>query len=163
PRRRTRPEGARSTGGVRDPSMRCVSLLVLVLAASVATAGEKTAPLLPHLEQVGPGVWATAYADRHGSTTSGWGAVEGGGILIALPRGIPVPGYLEEVVRVAWKPARVLALPAFRGGDEPVVDACIDAGIRHIHTSTDIERQLRRACKKLDLATLKTIDPGAKV
>jgi hypothetical protein len=113
-----------------------------------SAAGPRHSSLLPHLEQVAPGVHVAGFADRQQSANCGWVSLKDGALLIDLPRGVPVPAFLTEVARLAGKPARRLVLTSLRSGDVPLVESLIDGGVRQVLTSAEIRNQLLAASKK---------------
>ena len=58
---------------------------------------DTTSRPLPHREQLAPGVHAAGFSDRHCSANCGWVAMGEETLLIDLPRGIPVPEFLDLV------------------------------------------------------------------
>lgn len=68
------------------------------------------AALLPHVEQVRPGVWAAGFADKFGSANCGWVARQRDVLLIGTPRGVKTAEFLAEVKRLTAKPPAELVL-----------------------------------------------------
>jgi type 1 glutamine amidotransferase len=98
--------------------------------------------LLPHLTELVPGVYATGFADRHGSANCGWVALSDQTLLIDLPRGVEVAEFLQEVQRTAGKVASTLVLTHLQDGDAKIVASLIQQGIKHIVTSSPIRTAL---------------------
>src|SRR4051812_1640756 len=86
--------------------LREAGLLPGLLLAAVAAQPV----LLPHVEQVAPGVYACGFADRYGSANCGWVVARDQTVLIDLPRGVPVPSFVAEVARISGKPVRSVLL-----------------------------------------------------
>ena len=70
---------------------------LLAQAACWRGRGRKpaTSAVLPHREQIAPGVHAAGFADRYHSANCGWVALGDETLLIDLPRGMPVPEFLH--------------------------------------------------------------------
>jgi type 1 glutamine amidotransferase len=107
----------------------------------------RSSRLLPHVEQVAPGIYAAGFADRYRSANCGWVALKDETLLLDLPRGVPVADFLAEVARFSGKPARKLALTHFQPEDAPIVAACLEQGIGHVLTSSEIGKGLLAASK----------------
>ena len=69
-----------------------------------------TAGVLPHREELAPGVYAAGFSGKQHSANCGWVAPAEENLLIDVPRGIPVPEYLAMV-------AEPPASPRDAGGD----------------------------------------------
>ena len=61
--------------------------------ATPRRSSERTSGLLPHREQLAPGVHAAGFSDRYHSANCGWVALAEETLLIDLPRGMPVAGF----------------------------------------------------------------------
>jgi type 1 glutamine amidotransferase len=92
-------------------------------------------PLLPHLVEVVPGVFAAGFADSHGSANCGWIALDDRAVLVDLPRGVEVAKFLGEVERLAGKPPRTLVLTGWRAGDAEIVSQLLSGGIEKVVAS----------------------------
>lgn len=103
--------------------------------------------VLPHLEQIAPGVFAAGFADRFGSTNCGWVATAEECLLIDLPRGVPVDSFLGVVAKTTDKPARRLILTNWQPGDEAIVASLLGAGIQKIATSPAIAKLMSETGK----------------
>ncbi len=97
-----------------------------------------TSPLLPHLTEVLPGVWATGFSDRHGSANCGWIALADRAVVVDLPRGVAAQRFLAEVARIAGKSPRTLVLTNLRAGDAQIVSQLMQHGIETLVTSPAI-------------------------
>ncbi len=97
-----------------------------------------TSPLLPHLTEVVPGVWATGFSDRHGSANCGWIALADRAVVVDLPKGLDVERFLAEVARIAGKPPRTLVLTNLRSGDAEIVSRLMQHGIEKLITTAPI-------------------------
>ena len=82
---------------------------------------DSAAGLLPHREQVAPGVYAAGFSDRYRSTNCGWVALGNVTLLIDLPRGIAVPEFLKLIAATTGKPASTLVLTGAQDGDWPII------------------------------------------
>ncbi len=71
-----------------------------ILAAAAASAG---AAMLPHVEQVGRGVWAAGFDAKRQWANCGFVAAADGALLIDPPRGIGAREYVAEVERISGK------------------------------------------------------------
>ena len=109
-----------------------------------------SAGLLPHHEQIAPGVHAAGFADRYHSTNCGWVALEAETLLIDLPRGIPAAEFLKLVEKTTGKPARSLALTRAEDGDWPILKSLRDRGVSRVMTSPAIRTKLLAAPDALD-------------
>ncbi len=118
-------------------------------AAPAAPPRPRSSSLLPHTEEVAPGVQAVGFADRYHSANCGWVTLGEETLLIDLPRGVPVPAYLAEVTRLSGKPARRLVLTGLQGEDVPLVESLIEHGIRQVVSSAEVGNRLIAASKKL--------------
>ncbi len=101
-----------------------------------------TSPLLPHLTEVVPGVYAAGFADRHGSANCGWVVLTDRTVLIDLPRGVDAAKFLVEVERIAGKAPRRLVLTNLQGGDADIVRQLVEHGIETVVTTTTIGEAL---------------------
>lgn len=122
--------------------------------AKSAAAPAKAAPtehsaLLPHLEQLAPGVYAAGFADRFGSANCGWAATADGVALVDLPRGVAAADYLKEVARISGASPHELLLTRWQPGDEPIVEQLIAGGITRIRTSPALAKSAAAASSKL--------------
>ncbi|HEX3727764.1 MAG TPA: ThuA domain-containing protein [Pirellulales bacterium] len=97
-----------------------------------------TSPLLPHLTEVVPGVWATGFSDRHGAANCGWITLADRVVVVDLPRGLAAEKFLAEVARIAGKPPRTLVLTNLRSGDAEIVSNLMQHGIETLITTSAI-------------------------
>lgn len=116
-------------------------------AARDDAAPKEARSVLPHLEQMEPGVFAAGFADRFGSANCGWAATAAECLLIDLPRGVPVESFLGVVAKTTDKPARRLILTNWQPGDEVIVASLIESGIKKIATSPMIGKLLAETGK----------------
>lgn len=143
-------------------------LLILVLSAGSMTA-EPQPQLLPHHEELGPGVHAAGFSHQFASANCGWVELDGETLLVDLPRGRSVEAYLDRVTAQGKRPARLLVLthiwedsswatysayepvekrwyrsPEPMGPDAiaPLVGALIKGGVKQIVTSPKIRQRL---------------------
>ncbi|HJT31816.1 MAG TPA: ThuA domain-containing protein, partial [Pirellulales bacterium] len=103
--------------------------------------------VLPHLEQIAPGVFVAGFADRFGSANCGWLATTVECLLVDLPRGVPVDDFLGAIAKTTVKPVRRLVLTNWQPGDEAIVASLIEAGIKKIATSPMIGKLLAETGK----------------
>ncbi|MCI0457690.1 MAG: ThuA domain-containing protein [Gemmataceae bacterium] len=111
--------------------------------------GPRSSLLLPHLEQVAPGVFVAGFSDQHRSANCGWVALQEDTLLVDLPRRVSVPAFLAEVTKTVGKPARKLVLTHLQSGDAPLVEALLEHGVTQILTSTAIRNRLLAATQKV--------------
>lgn len=114
-------------------------LLPAPFAKSEAREGSRrpSSKLLPHLEEVAPGVFAAGFADKFRSANCGWVALQDHTLLIDLPRGLAVADYLGEVARLAGKPPRTLLLTRREPDDAPIIKALREHGVKQATTADD--------------------------
>ena len=111
-------------------------LLIPAPFAKAATARPgSSAGSLPHREELAPGVHAAGFDDKHHSANCGWVAPGAESLLIDLPRGIPIPEFLDLVAGSAGKPARTLVLTHARDGDAAIVRDLCERGITRVVAS----------------------------
>jgi len=67
--------------------------------------------LLPHTEQVAPGIWAAGFSDKYKSANSGWVVTKDSAFVIDAP---PTPEHLQEIARLSGKPTRTELPPDAR-------------------------------------------------
>jgi len=89
-------------------------------------------PLLPHLEQVAPRVFAAGFADQHRSANCGFFAARNYSVLVDLPRGVAVPEFVKEVERLTGKAPRRLILTHGQPNDAPIIADLLISGVREI-------------------------------
>ena len=135
-------------------------LLVPAPFAKPAAAPAKAAPnerssLLPHLEQLAPGVFAAGFADRFGSANCGWAATAEGIALVDLPRGVAAGEYLKEVARISGASPQELFLTRWQPGDEAIVERLIAEGVSRIRTSPAIAKNAAAASSQIGAALVK--------
>jgi type 1 glutamine amidotransferase len=98
--------------------------------------------VLPHHEEVAPGVHAAGFADRWRSANCGWVVLGDEVLLVDLPRGVGAADFLNEVARTSGKPPRRLVLTHFQDGDAALVEALLARGIVKVQTSPAIREAL---------------------
>ncbi len=104
--------------------------------------------LLPHVEQLAPGVYAAGFADRHASANCGWAATPQGILLIDVPPGVAADAYLNAVNPGGQKLAG-LALTRLHATEVPLVEDLVARGALPIYTSARIRERLLQASNKL--------------
>ena len=107
-----------------------------------AAVKPETSAVLPHQEQIAPGVYAAGFADRYRSANCGWLALANETMLFDLPRGIPAPAYLALVAVTTGKPVRTLVLTNIQDGDTTIVQSLIEKGITRVLTSPAMRTRL---------------------
>lgn len=103
--------------------------------------------VLPHLEQIAPGVSAAGFADRFGSANCGWVATAEECLLVDLPRGVSAADFLGVVAKTTDKPVRRLVLTTWQPGDEAIVASLIEAGIKNVASSPLVGKLLAETGK----------------
>lgn len=121
-----------------------------------------TSPVLPHLTEVVPGVWAAGFSDRHGSANCGWIALADRTVVVDLPRGMAAERFLAEVARIAGKPPRTLVLTQLRAGDAEIVSQLMQHGIETLATSAAIGAALVES-KMISADRLQSISATAAI
>jgi type 1 glutamine amidotransferase len=123
-----------------------ISTRLLIPAPFAKPAPPPRAPrsskLLPHLEEVAPGVYTAGFADRYRSANCGWVVGKKEALLVDLPRGVPAADFLGEVAAIAGQPPRTLVLTHWQPGDADVVAALLRGGVRRVLTSAGIRDRL---------------------
>jgi acyl-CoA thioesterase-1 len=143
----------------------------MLVPAPFAAASQRTAarpaslssPILPHLEEVAPGVFAAGFADRHASANCGWVALGDHTLLVDLPRGVAVPDFLAKVAETAGKPANRLVLTHFQPGDVFTVEHLFEHGITHILTSAAVRESLLAESRKIDATKIRSLAAKVKI
>ena len=97
-------------------------------------------PVLPHVEQLAPGVFAAGFADRYGSANCGWVALSDQTLLIDLPHGIGISDFLGEVKKTTGKPARSFIFTHSQESDAETIATLIQAGLARRPTPTNREQ-----------------------
>ncbi|HWB11361.1 MAG TPA: ThuA domain-containing protein [Pirellulales bacterium] len=108
---------------------------------------KEAASLLPHLEQVAPGVYAAGFADQYRSANCAWFSVGDQTWLVDLPRGVAVADYLALVAKTTGCAASRLVLTQWQPGDEVVVQSLFEHGVKAITTSRALGDRLAAAGK----------------
>ncbi len=133
--------------------------LTAILLAALAPA----APLLPHHEEVAPGVHAAGFADRWRSANCGWVVLRDELLLVDLPRGVAAADYLGEVARLNGpKPCRLL-LTHFQDGDAALVEALLARGVAKVQTSPAIREALLAAPSKIDPKSIESLSEKTSI
>ncbi len=104
-----------------------------------------TMAVLPHREQIAPGVHVAGFGDRYRSANCGWVELAGETLLIDLPHGIPVPDFLALVAATTRKPARTLVLTNIQDGDITIIQSLIEKGVTRVLTSPATRTRLLAA------------------
>ena len=110
--------------------------------------------VLPHRQQIAPGIHAAGFADRFRSANCGWVALAGETLLIDLPRGLPITDFLTLVAATTGKPARRVALTNFQDGDTAIIQTLIEAGVTRVLTSPATRSPVAHSLGFLDPANL---------
>jgi type 1 glutamine amidotransferase len=106
--------------------------------------------VLPHLEEVAPGVHAAGFADRYRSANCGWVVLRDHTLLVDLPRGMDVEKFLAVVDRTSGqKPARRLVLTRYQEGDAPLVAALLEHNLAKVLASPAVRKSLLAAPEKI--------------
>jgi type 1 glutamine amidotransferase len=98
--------------------------------------------VLPHRDQLAPGVYAAGFSDRHHTANCGWVALGEETLLIDLPRGIPVSEFLALVTTSTGKPARTLVLTHSQDDDPLILRSLVEQGISRVLTSPETRARL---------------------
>ena len=130
--------GAKLGQFVEDVTTRVLSPAPFVQPQEKISWKAMTSPVLPHLTEVVPGVWATGFSDRHGSANCGWITLADRVVVVDLPRGLAAEPFLAEVARIAGKPPRTLVLTNLRAGDAEIVSRLMQHGIEKLITTGPI-------------------------
>jgi type 1 glutamine amidotransferase len=156
-----KPAGRAYSGKVADfvdeVSTRLLVPAPFARSAPVADDVPKAArslQLLPHREQLAPGVYVAGFSDRYYSANCGWVALGEETLLIDLPHGIPVLEFLSLVASSTGKPVRTLVLTHVREGDIPIVQSLLQQGITRVLTSPGIRTALLAVPGNLDQASV---------
>jgi type 1 glutamine amidotransferase len=139
-----------------------VTTRLLMPAAFARSAPEGGVPaksgssvgLLPHREQIAPGVHVAGFSDRYRSTNCGWVAMMDETLLIDVPRGIPAKEFLKLIADTTGKPARTLVLTQAQDSDWSIIRSLCEEGVNRILTSPAIRARLLAAPGALDAAAL---------
>ncbi len=134
-----------------------------LLSPLVATVTLAAASLLPHHEEIAPGVHAVGFAHAHGSANSGWIELRDSVVLVDLPRGVGFEDYLAAVRKVSGKAANRLVLMCYREGDEKVVESALESGIEEIVVSRGIAKSLVMRSNRLSPAQLRVYGEAERI
>lgn len=115
--------------------MLCAVLVVLNAAAAADAAW-------PHHERLAPDVHVIGFADRYRSANCGWIETDAGVWLVDLPRGLVAAEYLDEVARIAGKPAIALLLTHATREDARLVEELRERGIKQVYLSPKTYKSL---------------------
>jgi type 1 glutamine amidotransferase len=118
---------------------------------------------LPHREQIAAGVHAAGFSDRHRDENCGWVALGSETLLIDLPRGTPVPEYLDMVRGSAGKPARTLVLTHTQNGDAAILRELLDRGVSRIVTSPGARVRLLATTASLNPALVQALPERSEI
>lgn len=100
---------------------------------------------LPHVEEMAPGIYASGFGDRYGSTNCGWVALGDCTLLIDLPHGVEVLDFLSQVVKLTGKPVQRLILTHLEDGDFKTLRSLAKHGIVKIQVSSAMQERLGKA------------------
>ena len=129
-----------------------LSLLLIALARPAAAAA-----LLPHHEELAPGVHVAGFAARYQSGNCGWVELANSTLLIGLPRGIAARDYLDEVRRHSPKPVTQAALTRLQPGDHQIVESLLAAGVERIIVSRELAAELVMQSASISPAVLRIV------
>jgi type 1 glutamine amidotransferase len=143
-------------------------LLVPAPFALKPTAGEAatkpaTSAVLPHREQLAPGVYAAGFADRYHSANCGWVALSDQTLLIDLPQGMPVPEFLALIASTTGKPARTVVLTHTQDGDSSILRSLVANGITRVLTSPETRARLLAAPGGIDPSIVRAVSERTAV
>ena len=163
-----RPEAARFGEAVGEHVGQVVTrvLMPAPFAAGSKTAAADRQPhsaLLPHLEEVGEGVFAAGFSNEFNSANCGWARMDKSTLLIDLPRGVELGPYVSLVEQETGKPIRKLALTSFQNGDETAIAALLDHGVDEIVTSPIVRDQLTSVWPASKRAPIRAVESSASV
>lgn len=130
--------------------------LVMAFALSASS-------LLPHHEEVAPGVHAVGYAHAHGSANSGWIELRDSIVLVDLPRGIGFADYLAEVSKPGGKTAKRLVLTSYREGDKEIIESVLESGIEEVVVSRGIAEDLVASSDSVSPAQLRVYSEKTRI
>ncbi len=128
--------------------------------SAVAPSKPGSSSVLPHREQLAPGVHVAGFSDRFRSANCGWVALGEETLLIDLPRGIPVAEFLTIVAESTRKPARTLVLTHSQADDIPILRSLLERGISRILTTPGTRARLiadPAAAGAIDLAKVRAL------
>jgi type 1 glutamine amidotransferase len=91
--------------------------------------------LLPHFDQLAPGVYVAGFADKYRSANCGWFDAGDETWLVDLPRGVSVPHFLELVARTTGHGATKAVLTQWQPGDDVIVKSLLGHGVKTVLTS----------------------------
>ncbi len=125
----------------------------------------KTNPstMLPHQERLGPGVIAVGFSDRYRDANCGWVSMGQSTLMIDLPRGLPVPEYLDRVRTSTGKPIRTLVLTHFQDGDPAILRAMLERGITRIIASQGTRDRLIAADPSLEPTVVHVVPARSEI
>jgi type 1 glutamine amidotransferase len=154
------PDGqiyAKVTDFVDDITTRLLTPAPFAKPAPSLKLPKSASSLLPHREQVAPGVFAAGFADKHRSANCGWAVGPRETMLVDLPRGVPAADYLREVTATTGKPARRLVLTRWQREDAALVASFLGQGVSEVLTTPAIRDRLL-AGGKVPAARIKAIE-----
>lgn len=118
---------------------------------------QRSSSLLPHVEEMAPGVFAAGFMDRYRTANCGWVALANETLLVDLPHGVPIPGFLKEVAGAAGKPVGQLVLTNVQPGDAATVATLLDNGVKQVLTSPVLRDALLGANKNIKPGRIKAL------
>ena len=114
----------------------------LIFASLLALSNLAASSLLPHHQQVAPGVHVTGFADAYDSANCGWIELRDSVLLVDLPRGVALDEYLAEVRKISGKAAQRLVLTRYQAGDETLIEGVLRSGINEVVVTRGIAQDL---------------------
>ncbi len=168
-----------------------IRLLTLSLAlAGSASGAERGKQMLPHREELAPGVHVAGFSYQYGNANCGWIELEDHILLVDLPRGTPVSSFLDQVSKGTGKPARRLVLTHLWSDPDwglnrdydperkrwhnpgrlltpdpalPIVEALMRNGVERIITSPKIGARLLRASEEISSSQVNIVSARSSI
>jgi type 1 glutamine amidotransferase len=131
--------------------------------AGEAAAKPATSAVLPHREQLAPGVYVAGFGDRYRSANCGWVALAEETLLIDLPRGIPATEFLALVDSTTHKPARTVVLTHTQDGDNAILRSLVEKGVTRVLTSPETRTRLLATPGDMDPSKLRAFSERSHV
>jgi len=131
--------------------------------AGDAATKPATSAVLPHREQLAPGVYVAGFSDRARSANCGWVALADQTLLVDLPRGLPVSDFLALVATTTGKPARTLVLTHVQDGDNRILRSLFEKGISRVLTSAETRARLLAASDAVDRRALRPLSERTSI
>ncbi len=135
----------------------------LLFSSLVMTVTLSAASLLPHHEEVAPGVHTVGFAHAHGSANSGWIELRDSIVLVDLPRGVGFADYLSEVGKAGRKTINRLVLTRYHEGDEKIIESALESGIEEVVVSRGIAEDLVASSDSVSPAQLRVCSEQERI